>query len=51
MGKRGTFTVRAELMTQSGEGHPAEAIGSLRQQNLFEDVKATIVQVGYSFKF
>lgn len=51
MGKRGTLTVRAELMTQSGEGHPAEAIGNLRQQNLFEDVKATIVQVGYSFKF
>jgi hypothetical protein len=51
MGNKNEFSVRAEFMDQSGESHPADAIGSQRQQDLFGGTDAFILQVGYSFLF
>lgn len=51
MGKKEEFNVRAELMNQRGDSHPADAIGSQRQQDLFGGTDAFILQVGYSFLF
>jgi hypothetical protein len=42
---------RAEYYDQHGNGHPADAIGQLRQQDLFPDLKAFTLIVGYSFAF
>ncbi len=36
---------------QTGNGHPADAIGQLRQQNLFSGTKAAIVFLGYRWNF
>ena len=38
-------------MLQSGESHPSDAIGVQRDQNLFPDVAAWILQVSYSAQF
>jgi len=43
------LTVRAEYYRQTGDGHPAEAFGSLRNFDLFPAVDAYIVQVGFNF--
>jgi hypothetical protein len=48
---RSELYLRADYYTQSGEGHPANAIGQLRSQDLFAGTKAAIVQVGYQWKF
>ena len=48
---RSELYVRADYYTQSGDGHPANAIGQLRNQDLFAGTKAAIVQVGYQWKF
>ncbi len=45
------FSVRAEMMSQTGEESPADAIGSQRSQNLFGGTDALILQLGYSFLF
>jgi len=36
---------------QTGNGHPADAIGQLKQQNLFTGVNAAYVMMGYSWNF
>ena len=36
--------LRGDYYSQTGDGHPADAVGQLRNQNLFAGVKATIVQ-------
>ncbi len=43
------LTVRVEYYAQMGESHPADAIGNLRNYDLFPTVNALIMQVGYSF--
>ncbi len=43
------LTVRLEYYVQSGDSHPAEAIGVLQNYDLFPTVDALIFQVGYTF--
>jgi hypothetical protein len=43
------LTLRLEYYAQMGESHPADAIGNLRDYDLFPTVDAFIFQVGYSF--
>jgi hypothetical protein len=45
------FNVRVEYYDQRGNGSPSYAIGQLRQQNLFPDLKAFTVLLGYSYAF
>ena len=45
------FNVRVEYYDQHGNGSPSYAIGQLRQQNLFPDLKAVTVLLGYSYSF
>ena len=43
--------LRVEYYDQHGNGSPAGAIGQLQQQNLFPDLKAYTVLLGYTFAF
>ncbi len=43
--------VRGDYYKQSGDGHPADAIGQLKNQDLFAGVKAGWVMVGYRWAF
>ncbi len=43
------LTLRLEYYVQSGESHPAEAIGVLQDFDLFPTVDALIFQIGYTF--
>jgi hypothetical protein len=43
------LTLRLEYYAQMGESHPADAIGNLRNFDLFPTVDAYIFQVGYTF--
>jgi hypothetical protein len=45
------LSLRAELYRQRGENHPADAIGQLRTQDLFPDLNAIVVELGYHFDF
>jgi hypothetical protein len=45
------LNVRIEYYDQHGNGSPAGAIGQLRQQNLFPDLKAVSVLFGYTYAF
>lgn len=47
----GDFSVRVEKMTQEGDSHPSNAIGDQRNHDLFPTLKASIIQVSYSFLF
>ncbi len=49
LGNGHDLTVRGVYYRQSGESHPAEAVGALRDLDLFPTVEAFIFQVGYSF--
>ena len=42
---------RGDYYQQTGNGHPADAIGQLAQQNLFSGTKAAIVFLGYRWDF
>ena len=46
-----SWSARIELYKQSGESSPSQAIGQLKQQDLFPDVEAIIIQTSYSFKW
>jgi hypothetical protein len=46
-----SWSVRLERYKQTGDSSPSEAIGQLRDQDLYPDVTATIVQLSYSFIF
>jgi len=48
---RHIWSVRVERFLQTGDSSPAEAIGQLRQQNLFPDLEAYIVQFNYSIQW
>ena len=45
------FNIRIEYYDQHGNGSPSYAIGQLRQQNLFPDLNAVTVLLGYSYAF
>jgi hypothetical protein len=45
------INLRIEYYDQHGNGSPADAIGQLRQQNLFPDLKAVTLLLGYSLAF
>ncbi len=47
----GEFTARVEQMVQEGNSHPSDAIGIQQNYDLYPTLTATIVQVGYRFKF
>ena len=43
--------LRGEYYVQTGDSHPAGAIGQLAQQNLFSGVKAASLMAGFAFNF
>jgi len=45
------LNLRVEYYDQQGNGSPAGAIGQLQQQNLFPDLKAYTLLLGYTFAF
>ena len=47
----GEFNIRFEKMVQTGESHPADAIGVQRNFDLYPTLDATIVQIGYRTVF
>ena len=47
----GDLGFRVGYYVQTGDSHPADAIGSQRQQDLFPKVTAVMSQVSYSFRF
>lgn len=47
----GEFSVRVEKMVQEGDSHPNDAIGDQRNHDLFPSLKASIIQLSYSFIF
>jgi len=49
VGDEHELTLRLEYYAQMGESHPADAIGELKNYDLFPTVAAIIVQVGYTF--
>jgi hypothetical protein len=49
--KNSEFSFRIESMKQSGESHPAQAVGILKNYDLFPDVNAIILQASYNYKF
>lgn len=42
---------RVAYYDQTGDGHPADAIGQLRNQNLFSGTKAAFAFIGYTWDF
>jgi hypothetical protein len=48
---RTEFYIRGDYYRQTGDGHPANAIGQLQQQNLFAGSKAAYVLIGYTWDF
>ncbi len=45
------WSFRAEYYQQSGDDHPADAIGVQKSFDLFPETSAVILQAGYSFKW
>ncbi len=45
------LSLRGELYRQRGEDHPADAIGQLREQDLFPDLNAFMLELSYRFDF
>ena len=43
--------VQGNYYEQTGNGHPADAIGQLKQQNLFGGTKASFVTMGFKWDF
>ena len=43
--------VQGDYYQQTGSGHPADAIGQLKQQNLFVGTKASFVTMGFKWDF
>ena len=48
---RSEIYVRGEYYAQAGTDHPSDAIGQLRQQDLFPETKAVYGFLGYQWKF
>ncbi|MBI4695266.1 MAG: DUF3570 domain-containing protein [Gammaproteobacteria bacterium] len=49
--KSSELNLRVAYYLQQGDNHPAGAVGQLKNQNLFPDLDAVSVVVGYSFAF
>lgn len=45
------FSMRLEFISQEGNSHPDDAIGSQRSQDLAPTVEALVIQASYSFTF
>jgi hypothetical protein len=50
LGKDGEFNARATYMKQTGDSHPADAIGVQRSQDLYPGLEAMTYQLGLSLK-
>jgi len=50
LGKAGEFNARATYMQQTGDSHPADAIGVQRSQDLYPGLEAMTLQLGLSLK-
>jgi hypothetical protein len=48
---RSEIYLQADYYVQAGNAHPSDAIGQLKQQNLFAGTKATFFMVGYQWDF
>lgn len=48
---RSEFNVRLELYQQRGDTSPSDAVGLQRQQDLFPDLEATLLQFGYTIRW
>jgi hypothetical protein len=51
VGHTGEFYIQADDYKQSGTAHPANAIGELKNENLFGGVDAKSVVVGFTYAF
>ena len=51
LGNNSEWNIRGKLYQQSAESHPSDAIGVQKDQDLFPETSAVIIQVGYSFKW
>jgi hypothetical protein len=51
VGRNSELSLRVESMKQSGESHPADAIGIQRDYDLFPTVNTTIAQITYTGRF
>jgi hypothetical protein len=51
VGRNKELSLRVESMTQSGDSHPADAIGIQRDYDLFPTVNTTIAQITYTGRF
>ena len=51
VGKGGELSLRTEYMHQTGNSHPADAIGIQKTQDLYPGLQAWIVQFGFKFEF
>jgi hypothetical protein len=47
----GTWTLRAEYMTQNGDSHPAEAIGIQQSYDLFPTINVFTFVLGYNYSY
>jgi Protein of unknown function (DUF3570) len=48
---RTEFYLTGDYYRQNGDGHPAAAIGQLKQQNLFAGTSAAFILLGYTWDF
>ena len=51
MNGRSEIYIQGDYYQQAGNSHPVDAIGQLKQQNLFTGTKAAFVTVGYKWDF
>jgi hypothetical protein len=51
LSQESSIYLRGAYYDQTGNGHPADAIGQLKNQNLFAGVKAEWVMAGYTWDF
>jgi len=51
VGRSGDLSLRLESITQSGNGHPADAIGIQRNYDLFPTIHTTVAQITYTGRF
>jgi hypothetical protein len=45
----GDFNIRVEYMRQSGDAHPAQAVGIQKNYSLFPPISTAMIQIGYAF--
>jgi hypothetical protein len=51
VGKDGELSARVTYMKQTGNSHPADAIGVQRNLDLYPGLDAVYGQLGYTFTF